>query len=44
MGRTETDRKITSELWSSMQEEKGERKRKRKALSGEKKEVCSESI
>jgi hypothetical protein len=41
MGRTEADRKITSEPWSSMQKKK---KAKRKTLLGEKKEVCSKRV
>jgi hypothetical protein len=44
MGRTETDRKIANEPWSSMQEKENERKRKRKTLLSEKKEVRSKRV
>jgi hypothetical protein len=42
LGRTEADRKITNEPWSSMPEKKKARENEReKPLSGKKKEVCS---
>jgi hypothetical protein len=43
MGRTETDRKITNNPWSSMQKKAKENERE-KTLLGEKKEVCSKRV
>jgi hypothetical protein len=45
MGRTETDRWITNEPWSSMQEDQKPKKTKeKKTLLGEEKEVCSKTV